>query len=179
MMELDLIIGSGGVLSHAPKRAQTVAMLIDAYQPEGITCLAVDSIFMMPHLGVLATVNEKAAQDVFDRDCLVNLGTVVSPVGKGKERSVVLRYEIEGAESGELLAGELKLLPLPEKTRLSISPERGFDVGRGPGNEWDGEIFGGEVGLVLDGRGRPIAFSESLEERHRATRSWAASLELY
>lgn len=178
MIELDLIIGSGGVLSHAPNRAQTVAMLIDAYQPEGITRLAVDSIFMMPHLGVLASVNEKAAQDVFDRDCLVNLGTVVAPIGKGKG-GTVLRYEIEGAEPGELLAGELKLLALPEKTRLSIRPERGFDVGQGPGGEWDGEIVGGEVGLVLDGRGRPIAFPERLEDRHETTRSWAASLELY
>ena len=35
---------------------------IDAYAPLGITQLAVDSIFMMPHLGVLSTVNEQAAK---------------------------------------------------------------------------------------------------------------------
>ena len=28
-------------------------MMIDAFQPEGVTELAVDSIFMMPQLGVL------------------------------------------------------------------------------------------------------------------------------
>ena len=44
MRDLDLLIGSGGVLSHAPRRVQTAAMLIDAFQPEGITRLAVDSI---------------------------------------------------------------------------------------------------------------------------------------
>ena len=49
MRDLDLLVGSGGVLSHAPRRMQTAAMLIDAFQPEGITRLAVDSIFMMPH----------------------------------------------------------------------------------------------------------------------------------
>jgi uncharacterized protein (TIGR01319 family) len=53
MMELNMIIGSGGVLSHAPRRAQSALMMMDAYQPEGITMLTVDSIFMMPHLGVL------------------------------------------------------------------------------------------------------------------------------
>ncbi|HCM73254.1 MAG TPA: methylaspartate mutase, partial [Armatimonadetes bacterium] len=52
MMDLDMIIGSGGVLSHAPKRAQSALMMMDAYEPEGITMLTVDSIFMMPHLGV-------------------------------------------------------------------------------------------------------------------------------
>ena len=38
--------------------------MIDAYLPLGITQLAVDSIFMMPHLGVLSTVNEQAATEV-------------------------------------------------------------------------------------------------------------------
>ena len=36
-------------------------MMIDSFQPEGVTELAVDSIFMMPHLGVLSQVNEQAA----------------------------------------------------------------------------------------------------------------------
>ena len=51
-MALDLLVASGGVLSHAPRMQQTAAMLIDAFEPEGITTLAKDSIFMMPHLGV-------------------------------------------------------------------------------------------------------------------------------
>ena len=49
MMNLDLIVGSGGVLSHAPRRVQSMRMMIDAFAPEGVTALAVDSIFMMPH----------------------------------------------------------------------------------------------------------------------------------
>ena len=53
-MKLDLLVGSGGVLSHAPRMEQTAMMLIDAFEPEGFTTLAKDSIFMMPHLGVLA-----------------------------------------------------------------------------------------------------------------------------
>jgi hypothetical protein len=56
-------------------------MMIDAYQPEGVTELAVDSIFMMPQLGVLSTVLPEAATQVFDRDCLIRLGTVVAPGG--------------------------------------------------------------------------------------------------
>ena len=57
MMELDMIIGSGGVLSHAPRAAETAYMMMDAYQPEGVTMLAMDSIFMMPQLGVLSAVH--------------------------------------------------------------------------------------------------------------------------
>ena len=68
MEKLDLIVGSGGILSHAPRRVQAMLMMIDAFQPVGVTQLAVDSIFMMPHLGVLATISEKAATDVFVKD---------------------------------------------------------------------------------------------------------------
>ncbi|MEO8551008.1 MAG: glutamate mutase L, partial [Kofleriaceae bacterium] len=50
MMKLDLLVGSGGVLSHAPRRVQAMLMMIDAFEVEGVTELAVDSIFMMPHL---------------------------------------------------------------------------------------------------------------------------------
>ncbi|HUU45703.1 MAG TPA: glutamate mutase L, partial [Acidobacteriota bacterium] len=66
MMTLNMLIGSGGVLSHAPRRQQAALMLIDAFLPEGITRLAVDSIFMMPQLGVLAEVHPQAATEVFN-----------------------------------------------------------------------------------------------------------------
>ena len=51
MLDLDILVGSGGVLSHAPRRSQAAHMLIDAFQPEGVTELAVDSIFMMAAFG--------------------------------------------------------------------------------------------------------------------------------
>jgi len=51
---LRLLVGSGGALSHAPRRVQAMMMMIDAFLPLGVTELAVDSVFMMPHLGVLS-----------------------------------------------------------------------------------------------------------------------------
>ena len=84
MSALDLIVGSGGVLSHAPRRHQSMLMMLDAFEPEGVTHLAVDSIFMMPQLGVLAQVNQEAATQVFERDCLIHLGSCIAPVGVAK-----------------------------------------------------------------------------------------------
>ena len=63
LMSLELIIGSGGILSHAPRRQQAALMLIDAFEPQGVTKLAVDSIFMMPQLGVLAQELPEAAPE--------------------------------------------------------------------------------------------------------------------
>ena len=48
---------------------------------EGITKIAVDSIFMMPQLGVLSTFHEKAALEVFHKDCLIHLGSCIAPIG--------------------------------------------------------------------------------------------------
>ena len=35
MLKLDLIVGSGGILSHAPRRIQSMLMMVDAYEPIG------------------------------------------------------------------------------------------------------------------------------------------------
>ena len=183
MMTLDMLVGSGGVLSHAPRRAQSCAMLIDAFQPEGVTRLAVDSIFMMPHLGVLSTVDERAATEVFERDCLIYLGTCVAPVGEGKSGEVCLQYELDlpsGRRTGQLEVGQLQWLPLAdgEEVEIALQPARRWDVGAGPGHALNARVRGGAVGLVLDGRGRPIAMATD-RDRRRQISDWQRALNLY
>ena len=183
MMALDMLVGSGGVLSHAPRREQSCAMLIDAFQPEGVTCLAVDSIFMMPHLGVLSTVDERAATEVFERDCLIYLGTCVAPVGEGKDGEVCLQYEIDlpdGRQTGQLQVGQLQWMPLAdgEEVEVSLQPARRWDVGAGPGQALNARVRGGIVGLVLDGRGRPIQMASD-QDRRRQISDWQQALNLY
>ncbi|MCY4604055.1 MAG: glutamate mutase L [Gemmatimonadetes bacterium] len=183
MMALDMLVGSGGVLSHAPRREQSCAMLIDAFQPEGVTRLAVDSIFMMPHLGVLSTVDEQAATEVFERDCLIYLGTCVAPVGEGKDGEVCLQYEIDlpdGRQTGQLQVGQLQWMPLAdgEEVEVSLQPTRRWDVGAGPGQALNARVRGGIVGLVLDGRGRPIQMASD-QDRRRQISDWQQALNLY
>jgi uncharacterized protein (TIGR01319 family) len=177
MMSLGLIIGSGGILSHAPRRAQAALMMIDAFQPEGVTRLAVDSIFMMPQLGVLASVLPEAAMEVFRRDCLIPLGTVISPVGRVRAGEVVLEWEI-GGHRGELKAGEMRLLPLAmgEKVEAALTPRRGLDVGEGKGRRWTGSVSGGTVGVILDGRGRPLDLPASEAERMAKMEEWTRAV---
>ena len=185
MMTLNLIIGSGGVLSHAPRRVQSALMMIDAFQPKGITKLAVDSIFMMPHLGVISTINEEAAWQVFDRDCLIRLGTVIAPVIVEKPGRTILRAKVEypdrRVEEVDLRFGEiLKLdLPLGVKAKVYLEPIRGADVGEGRGKKFVAEVEGGVVGLIFDGRGRPLVIPEKEEERVESLMRWFESLDVY
>jgi uncharacterized protein (TIGR01319 family) len=177
MMRVGLIIGSGGCLSHAPRRAEAALMLLDAFQPEGFTDLAVDSIFMMPHLGVLSTVLPEAAHEVFERDCLVPLGTCLAPKGEAKGGPLAT-LSLGGRGEMTLASGELRLEPLAvgESLELRVQPARGVDVGAGAGREVVREVHGGVVGLILDGRGRPFAPPGDAVVRARRLAEWNAAL---
>jgi hypothetical protein len=174
------------VLSHAPRRIQAALMMIDAFLPEGLTELAVDSIFMAPQLGVLSTVHEQAATQVFHRDCLIRLGSVLAPIGAGRagQACVTVEIRVEGqpAVDRRVPFGELVMLPLPADGRahLVAAPERGFDLGAGKGRPLETEIRGGVCGLIVDARGRhPFTLPADAASRIASLRSWNRALGVY
>lgn len=193
MLELDMIIGSGGVLSHAPDRAQSALMMMDAYQPEGITMLTVDSIFMMPHLGVLSEHFYEAAKQVFEYDCIVKVGTCIAPVGEGKEGEPCVTVKGDGLDVS-VPFGTIKVVPIDiEKLEeIVVEPARAFDVGEGKGKsvrvrrfetskgqrDQTTNLIGGTLGLIIDTRGRP--FNVKLESANRIAklREWLQAMGL-
>jgi uncharacterized protein (TIGR01319 family) len=186
LMDLGLLVGSGGVLSHAPRRAQAMMLMVDSFLPEGVTELAVDSIFMTPQLGVLSTVHEQAATQVFERDCLILLGACVAPVGPGRPGHPCVRVEIAAPGAAPLVRdvpwGELVRLPLPASGRvdLTVTPDRAFDVGAGRGRPVSRSVRGGVVGLMVDTRGRrPFALPEDPATRISRLRQWNQALSMY
>jgi len=189
MMSLDILIGSGGVLSHAPRRRQSMLMMIDAFQPTGVTRLAVDSIFMMPHLGVLASVNRKAAKEVFEKDCLIPLGVCISPRGKGKQglKCLNVKLKIKTPEGDkppveeDIPFGEIRLYPMnrEDEAELEVTPTRRFDVGAGNGKPIHKSVRGGVVGVVIDTRGRPLQIPQNLEQRSALIRKWYDAFGMY
>jgi uncharacterized protein (TIGR01319 family) len=186
LLDLGLLVGSGGVLSHAPRRVQAALMMIDAFLPEGLTHLAVDSIFMAPQLGVLSTVHEVAASQVFERDCLVRLGAVLAPIGTGKPGQTCVTVEVSAPGALTLTMqvpfGELARIPLPEEgtARLVARPDRGFDLGAGKGKAIDVPVTGGVVGLIVDTRGRrPFTLPEEPALRIERLRAWNRALDVY
>ena len=185
LLAVNAVIGSGGVLSHAPRRSQAMLLLLDSIQPEGVTGLYVDSVFMMPHLGVLAELEPDVARQVFETDCLVPLGTCVAPRCRPRPGRVTATVDVtlpDGSRAREeIVGGELKVLPLGrgERAELVLTPVRGADVGAGPGRRVRTEAVGGEVGLVLDGRGRPIVFPADPAVRAKAVAGWLKAMDAY
>jgi uncharacterized protein (TIGR01319 family) len=185
MMKIDIIAGTGGLLSHAPRRVQSLMILTDAFQPEGVTMMFQDSVFMMPHLGVTSTVHPEAAWQIFDRDCLVRLGTVIAPRGEVKHDEIVMDVALE-MPRGETVkesikGGEVKRIELPERleAEATIRPRRRFDVGAGSGRELETKIEGGVVGIVLDARGRPLVLPKAQSKRKMKLWEWMRSMNMY
>jgi uncharacterized protein (TIGR01319 family) len=185
LMICNLIIGSGGTLSHAPRRNQAALMMTDAFLPEGVTRLAVDSIFMMPHLGVLSTVHEQSATEVFTKDCLIPLGTCIAPVGEGKEGNTVLTATLtrEDGKNEEFTVnfGDIMLVPLTqdETADLVVHTEKGFNLGEGKGKSVQIKVEGGLVGVIFDCRGRPFRLPEDKKKRMAQLQKWFSAMELY
>jgi len=152
-----LVIGGGGVLSHAPRRAQAALMLLDAFEPTGVVRLGVDGVFMLPHLGVLRGRCAEAAEAVFWRDCLIPLGTVIAASGPPAALTVHLRLP-GGARRVAVRAGGLLRVPQASGAVVPAEciPGSGADLGAGPGRPVRVELHGGAVGILLDGRGRPL-----------------------
>jgi len=185
MLKINWLAGTGGLLSHAPRRAQAALMLIDGFQPEGVTKLAQDSVFMMPHLGVLSTVHPKAAMEIFEKDCLVRIGTCVAPRGTGEEGEEALKVSIkmpDGSLTEERVKfGSIKKVSLKEteKAEITMEPARNLDVGSGPGHRRAAVVEGGVVGIIIDARGRPLTLPTDEKMRKQKLVEWFKELEAY
>ena len=76
---------------------------------------------------------------------------------------VVLAGETRGPEikKNELIRIEAKFEPL----EAELTPHKNMDIGAGRGETIKTKIFGGVVGLIFDGRERPITLPSNKEKR--------------
>ncbi len=141
--------------------------------------LTVDSIFMMPHLGVLSEHLYAAAKQVFERDCIVKCGACVAPVGTGKEGEPMATIAGDGINV-TLAVGGVQVLPcgVGEFKNVTITPTKNFDVGEGKGKPVTARLEGGTVGIILDGRGRPFQIDLAMPGRIAKLRSWLTAFGL-
>ena len=72
-------------------------------------------------------------------------------------------------------------MPEGETATLILEPEPGFAVGKcEPGEvvrlEGEQQVFGAELGVIIDARGRPISLPDDREARVARLQSWLADL---
>jgi len=175
---LDPILISGGGLVHMPRPGQALLTILDGVQPTGIATVLLDVNRAAPAIGAVAGVKPVAAASSLEAGTLVPLGTVISPIGRAHQGDVIMRIHIAYEDGGELEVeahyGDIEIWPLlpGQQATLTLKPNRRFDVGLGVGRGGKVKALGGIVGLVFDGRGRPLMLPEDPDRRRRLLNGW-------
>ena len=184
---VDVILGTGGALAHAPQPAQAALLLLDAFQPRGITSLVLDVAQITTMLGGAAGLDPTIAGEVAEGDAVMaRLGTVVSTFGATSYNQpavrVVLEYGDGRRQVEDVMPGMLVRLPLGpgERGLLSLMPAPMVDIGLGPGQQARASdpLEGGLLGLVIDTRGRPLPSLAEAERNQAKLREWRAALDV-
>lgn len=177
------IVATGSVLTNAPSLAQCLLMLLDAVQPTGVTTIVLDQNKLAPPLGAAASINPVLVVQVLETSTFTSLGTVISPISNARYGTPILRARVM-YESGEemdleIKQGMLEVLPLNQgqSARLRLRPLHRSDVGMGgPGRGGTVRVTGGALGVVIDGRGRPLRLPEDEGRRRELIIKWLWSL---
>jgi len=180
---LDMIIASGGALSHAANPGQAALLLLDALQPVGLLQLVLDPLGILPALGAVAAVQPLAAAQVLEQDGFLELGTVVAPVGAARLGDIALKCKMTYADGSTVQVdvpfGSLEVVPLPQgqTATLELRPTRRFDIGWGSkGRGGKIEVKGGAVGLIIDARGRPLQLAAQPTNQQARVQEWLWSM---
>jgi uncharacterized protein (TIGR01319 family) len=186
MLGVDVIIGSGSPLSMAPRRSQAMAMLLDGLMPQGVTEVLLDGRFTLPQIGLISEHYPDIAWQILWSEGLIPLGTVIAPVFNHTRLSASLARVSLQLPNGQrvervIRSGDLFRIPYTseEMGRLTITPVAHVDVGAGPGKTRIVATRGGEVGLVLDGRGRPLPEPSGSSQATSAALRQAREMDLF
>jgi hypothetical protein len=172
------ILAGGGTLSDASRPGQGLLVLLDSLQPVGVTTVILDQNNLLPLLGAAASQNNLLPVQVLESGAFLSIGTVVSPVVSASYGTPILRGKLtyeNGVEARvELKYGSLEALPLAsgQTGKLAIQCLRGADVGFGPGRGNTITVTGGALGVVFDGRGRPLELPVDAVRRHELIKKW-------
>ena len=181
----DLVLASGGVLSHVPHPGMAALMLLDVLPAVEQNILALDlhldSLGLLPACGALARFDPDAAVTVFERDLWQNtpLATCVVLAGEGASDTVAVEAELVGrgrAQRVSVRHGQIARLRLDPGSRgqLILRPAPGVHIGHNePGAEVRSDLAalkGSALGIIIDARGRPLRLP--VDETRRCAQIW-------
>ena len=176
------ILAGGGALGDAPTPAQGLLLILDAIQPVGVSTIILDRSNLLPVLGAASVRNSLLPVQVLESGAFESLGTTVSLVfPRGHDGAVArarLTYDNGTETRADIKYGDIEILPLPtgQSGKLSIQPQFGVDAGFGPGRPGTLAVSGGEMGVVIDGRGRPLVLPEDGGLRREWIKKWQSKL---
>ncbi len=180
------ILLTGGAFSSHARPGALALVALDALQPVGITTLLWDPVGLTPGLGALVDVDALRMVEVVHSRPWIPLATILAPALDGPVGLDESLFTVEvhhrgpdGSESVyeiEARGGRLEVVPIPgigETELRRFRMRRPVDLGWGPRRAPRRiRIAGGLLGLVVDGRGRPLRLAEAEEARREQIQRW-------
>ncbi len=176
------ILAGGGALSDSTRPGDGLLLLLDALQPSGVSTVILDQNNLLPLLGAAAAQNSLLPVQVLESGAFLSIGTVVAPVVSTHYGTPILRAKLSYENGTEARAdvkfGSLEILQLQsgEVGKLNLQPMHGADVGFGPGRAGTISVSGGVLGVVFDGRGRPLELPSDAVRRRELIKKWRWTL---
>jgi hypothetical protein len=174
------IMVSGAVFSNTISPWQTLLMVLDGLQPVGISTIILDQHGLTGSLGAMAEINPLIPVQILESSAYIPLATVVCPFSEEmfgtKILKGVLEYEDGNYNRFEIAQGNLLQIPLSQghKANLQFEPLRRVMVDPVIPS-YGFKVIGGQCGLVIDARGRPIHIPRDAKARIPLLNKWLAT----
>jgi hypothetical protein len=171
------IVAAGAALAGAPTSGQCALMILDALQPSGVTTLVLDPNSLAAALGAAAGMNPILPVQVLESGAFQILGTVITPVSTAPTGAPILQARMvfpdETETQVEINQGSLNVLPLGrgKTAQLFLEPIGRTELGIGRLNRGI-KMTGGVLGVIIDGRGRPIHLPKDRGQRQEILKKW-------
>ena len=113
------------------------------------------------------------------------MGSVIAQVsGYANQNEKIGRLQLQGNKGTEkamdLRFGHLYVLPLKdgEDAQVNISGHWKLNYGKGHFKGFSGQVKGGDIGLIIDLRGRPLRLAKNIDDQREQTENWLVKVEM-
>lgn len=175
-LPFDHIIGAGAGLTNLGNPGYTALLLLDAFEPSGVSVLEADPYGAIPAMGALAGENPEAVVQLLEGNALETLGTAISATGKPpREGRTAMKITIKTDDDvyeHELNGGHVWTYALPPGVTAKVTVRCSGDMNINGQRKSEFTVLGGKLGLIFDARGRPLALADTPQGRAAQLPQW-------
>ena len=162
-----LVLVTGGVLSGSPRLSRLALLILDTLGSDVTAQILFDREFFLPCFGALLA-KYKQVHMVTTGSWLEDLGAFIS---LGDSKKIELDWGFSQVQQVELSDGEISLIPAPKEQKIKLS------VFLSKKEKKEHTVNGGNLGIVLDARSRPLPLTFGQADSRNLMSKWFKELE--
>jgi hypothetical protein len=177
------ILASGSVIANAPTSTQSLLMLLDGLEPIGIISIYLDRYAILSTMGAAARSDTDLAVQVLQSFAMEVLATVICPISRVPSGIPILDVTVEHQDCIQsayiVKKGDLIQITIPTGQTATIHVKTRFSTWLDAAGKLSSSSFqvrGGGLGVIIDGRGRPLKLPMVQRKRWALLNKWFHSI---